>query len=68
MIEQRVLCDKCGMDCSDNYYTLSPMNITSAGSYTTKTNVELCPSCFGLIDQFLDLDFCIPVEEYTDYD
>ncbi len=70
MIEQRIYCDKCGVECSDEYYMLNPFrkSITD-GTTTTKTAIDLCPTCYGFIDQFLDLDFCIPVEDYeTDYE
>ena len=69
MIEQRVFCDKCNTECSDNYYMVNLYNHTEAGTYTTKTSIDLCPACYSLIGRFLDAEFCVPVnEDFDDYD
>ena len=63
MIEQIVYCDKCGAECSNNYFIISLFNHTEEGSYTTENNLDLCPNCFSIIDKYLNVEFSVRIED-----
>ena len=63
MIEQRVFCDRCKSECSDDYVAIDLVKHHFEESYTTKEIIHLCSGCFGYLDGFLNADFSIPIED-----